>query len=144
MTDAALEYIACDLNNLSELTLDRCVHVTDIGIGYISTMLELKTLSVRWCTQIRDFGLQHICGMRSMQILSLAGTNSIKLLQDDAYINFSYFSCRMSFVNFKRAFQFGTIETFDGVRIDKLSGHNDRVDRLSQAELAQCSRTGLS
>ena len=52
----------------------RCVHITDIGIGYISTMLALHTLYLRWCTQIRDFGLQHICGMRSMQILSLAGT----------------------------------------------------------------------
>ena len=51
----------------------RCVHITDIGIGYISTMLALHTLYLRWCTQIRDFGLQHICGMRSMQILSLAG-----------------------------------------------------------------------
>ena len=51
----------------------RCVHITDIGIGYISTMLALNTLFLRWCTQIRDFGLQHICGMRSMQILSLAG-----------------------------------------------------------------------
>jgi F-box/leucine-rich repeat protein 16 len=49
------------------------VHITDIGIGYISTMLALHTLYLRWCTQIRDFGLQHICGMRSMQILSLAG-----------------------------------------------------------------------
>ena len=53
----------------------RCVHITDIGIGYISTMLALHTLYLRWCTQIRDFGLQHICGMRSMQILSLAGKN---------------------------------------------------------------------
>jgi len=47
--------------------------MTDIGIGYISTMLALHTLYLRWCTQIRDFGLQHICGMRSMQVLSLAG-----------------------------------------------------------------------
>jgi len=57
----------------------RCVHITDIGIGYISTMLALHTLYLRWCTQIRDFGLQHICGMRSMQILSLAGTFSAKI-----------------------------------------------------------------
>lgn len=47
--------------------------MTDIGIGYISTMLAIHTLFLRWCTQIRDFGLQHICGMRSMQVLSLAG-----------------------------------------------------------------------
>lgn len=99
VTDAALEYIACDLNHLEELTLDRqdikrkicinqsrnlfldfrCVHITDIGIGYISTMLALHTLYLRWCTQIRDFGLQHICGMRSMQILSLAGNICVHL-----------------------------------------------------------------
>ena len=49
------------------------MHITDIGIGYISTMLALHTLYLRWCTQVRDFGLQHICGMRNMQVLSLAG-----------------------------------------------------------------------
>ncbi|XP_018570000.1 F-box/LRR-repeat protein 16 [Anoplophora glabripennis] len=73
ITDAALECIACDLNQLEELTLDRCVHITDIGIGYISTMLSLSSLYLRWCSQIRDFGLQHLCGMRNLQILSLAG-----------------------------------------------------------------------
>lgn len=51
----------------------RCVHITDIGIGYISTMLSLSALYLRWCSQIRDFGLQHLCGMRNLQILSLAG-----------------------------------------------------------------------
>ena len=59
----------------------RCVHITDIGIGYISTMLALNTLYLRWCTQIRDFGLQHICGMRSMKVLSLAG----KLCRNKSY-----------------------------------------------------------
>jgi F-box/leucine-rich repeat protein 16 len=53
------------------------VHITDIGIGYISTMLALHTLYLRWCSQIRDFGLQHICGMRSMHILSLAGQSKL-------------------------------------------------------------------
>ena len=59
----------------------RCCHITDIGIGYISTMLALTTLYLRWCTQIRDFGLQHICGMRNLTILSLAGeTITISLI----------------------------------------------------------------
>jgi F-box/leucine-rich repeat protein 16 len=61
----------------NDVLLLRCVHVTDIGIGYISTMLALHTLYLRWCTQIRDFGLQHICGMRSMQVLSLAGMHTL-------------------------------------------------------------------
>lgn len=51
----------------------RCVHITDIGVGYISTMLSLTALFMRWCTQIRDFGLQHLCSMRNLQVLSLAG-----------------------------------------------------------------------
>lgn len=91
ITDAALEYIACDLNMLEELTLDRfvirppnlstnsfgsrfrCIHITDIGVGYISTMISLNALFLRWCSQIRDFGLQHLCSMRNLQVLSLAG-----------------------------------------------------------------------
>ncbi|KOB73216.1 F-box/LRR-repeat protein 16, partial [Operophtera brumata] len=80
VTDNALEYIACDLNHLEELTLDsycsltdRCVHITDIGVGYISTMQSLVALFLRWCSQLRDFGVQHLCGMRSLQLLSLAG-----------------------------------------------------------------------
>ena len=110
ITDAALEYIACDLTHLEELTLDRsdnllaiilyfvlnklrnflsvlgmdliqpsccrCVHISDIGVGYISTMLALGSLFLRWCSQIRDFGLQHICGMRNLRILSVAGEHS--------------------------------------------------------------------
>ena len=74
ITDAALEYIACDLTHLEELTLDRlvvlknieemaslkkslwttftfplsrCVHISDIGVGYISTMLALSSLFLR-------------------------------------------------------------------------------------------------
>nr|CAD7200038.1 unnamed protein product [Timema douglasi] len=55
------------------LVLHECVHVTDIGVGYISTMLSLSALFLRWCSQVRDFGLQHLCGMRNLQVLSLAG-----------------------------------------------------------------------
>lgn len=51
----------------------RCVHITDIGVGYISTMLSLSALFLRWCSQVRDFGLNHLCGMRNIQVLSLAG-----------------------------------------------------------------------
>ena len=51
----------------------RCVHISDIGVGYISTMLALSSLFLRWCALIRDFGLQHICGMRNIRILSVAG-----------------------------------------------------------------------
>lgn len=52
---------------------NRCIHITDIGVGYISTMLSLTALFIRWCSQVRDFGLQHLCSMRNLQILSLAG-----------------------------------------------------------------------
>ena len=51
----------------------RSLLVTDIGVGYLCTMLSLTSLSLRWCTQIRDFGVQHLCNMKNLQILSLAG-----------------------------------------------------------------------
>lgn len=50
-----------------------CSNISDIGVGYISTMLSLTALFLRWCSQVRDFGLQHLCSMRNLQILSLAG-----------------------------------------------------------------------
>ena len=52
----------------------RCSHVTDIGVGYLSTMTSLTKLFLRWCTQVRDFGLQHMYSMRNLRVLSLAGT----------------------------------------------------------------------
>ncbi|CAM9651493.1 unnamed protein product [Lampetra fluviatilis] len=73
ITDAALEAIACELHRLQELVLDRCVRVTDLGLGYLSTMPSLRSLNLRWCCQIQDFGLQHLYGMRSLRVLSLAG-----------------------------------------------------------------------
>jgi F-box/leucine-rich repeat protein 16 len=57
----------------SALSIFRCIHITDIGVGYISTMISLNGLFMRWCSQIRDFGLQHLCSMRNLQVLSLAG-----------------------------------------------------------------------
>lgn len=59
----------------------RCVHITDIGVGYISTMLSLSALFLRWCSQVRDFGLQHLCSMRNLQVLSLAGMCTVPRLQ---------------------------------------------------------------
>lgn len=55
------------------LAPNRCIHISDIGVGYISTMISLQALFLRWCSQIRDFGLQHLCSMRNLQVLSLAG-----------------------------------------------------------------------
>lgn len=60
-------------NFFRSLPSSRCVHITDIGVGYISTMLSLSALFLRWCSQVRDFGLQHLCSMRNLQVLSLAG-----------------------------------------------------------------------
>ena len=45
--------------HVTRLFTFRCSHVTDIGVGYLSTMSSLLKLFLRWCTQIRDFGLQH-------------------------------------------------------------------------------------
>ena len=51
----------------------RCCHVTDIGVGYLSTMTSLCRLYLRWCTLLRDFGLQHLYTMKNLTALSLAG-----------------------------------------------------------------------
>jgi len=47
--------------------------VTDIGVGYLSTMTSLCRLYLRWCTLLRDFGLQHLYTMKNLTALSLAG-----------------------------------------------------------------------
>ncbi|KAH9519768.1 Sorting nexin-29 [Bulinus truncatus] len=52
--------------------LERCTHVTDIGIGYISTMTSLTRLFIRWCVQVGDYGLHHIFSMRNLRVLSIA------------------------------------------------------------------------
>ena len=52
----------------------RCSQVTDLGLGFLSTMTSLQRLYLRWCCQLRDFGLQHVYIMSSLQVLSLAGT----------------------------------------------------------------------
>lgn len=51
----------------------RCVNITDIGVGYLSTMPTLKVLFLRWCSQLRDNGVHHLSTMQSLQVLSLAG-----------------------------------------------------------------------
>lgn len=62
------------LTNFCTLFLSvRCMHVTDTGVGYISTMASLSALFLRWCILLRDFGLKRLCGMKSLQVLSVAG-----------------------------------------------------------------------
>ena len=47
--DASLEYLACDLGaSLQELVLDRCIHVTDVGIGHIAAMTSIQRLFLRY------------------------------------------------------------------------------------------------
>ncbi len=58
----------------------RCVNITDIGLGYLSTMPCMQILFLRWCSQIRDGGVQHLSTMRSLRVLSLAGTYSINIV----------------------------------------------------------------
>lgn len=77
----------------------RCVHITDIGVGYISTMLSLTALFLRWCSQVRDFGLQHLCSMRNLQVLSLAG-NVIISVSHAIFLLFRWnFHCFMIYWN---------------------------------------------
>lgn len=78
ITDASLECIACDLGDtLTDLILDRNVHITDVGIGYLSTMSRLTLLHIRWCPRITDIGLESLLGVSSLKYLSLAGIHQI-------------------------------------------------------------------
>ena len=132
----------------------RCVHITDIGIGYISTMLALNTLFLRWCTQIRDFGLQHICGMRSMQILSLAGNCwLIKLWFDGLYkkcqrvtnytniLHLTYY--RLSTADVQWFIKLDTITASSRTWTDQLSRSLTRTHRISKVKPSKVSRTRL-
>ena len=135
---------------------NRCVHITDIGIGYISTMLALNTLFLRWCTQIRDFGLQHICGMRSMQILSLAGNYRVDQLWFDglyAYIRWprvtnytnilhlTYY--RLSTADVQWFIKLNTITASSRTWTDQLSRSLTRTHRISKVKPSKVSRTRL-
>ena len=57
----------------------RCIHITDIGLGFISTMAKLRSLSARWCPQVRDFGLQTICCMKTLETISVAGCQQMSV-----------------------------------------------------------------
>ena len=74
-------YLYCIYLTLTSYTdvwfyLHRCTHITDIGVGYLSTMTSLLRLFLRWCGQLRDFGLQHLYTMKNLKVLSLAGKAS--------------------------------------------------------------------
>lgn len=115
-----------------------CVHITDIGVGYVSTMLSLTSLFLRWCTQLRDYSLQHLNTMRNLQILSLAGKLSIAYSSVDPidysmhgiqfyhressssafrFISFN----RMPTADIKRSIQHNSVTSFTRARIDQLS-----------------------
>ena len=54
LADASLEYLACDLGgSLHELVLDRCIHVTDVGIGHIAAMTSIQRLFLRFARDSR-------------------------------------------------------------------------------------------
>lgn len=122
---------------------NRCIHITDIGVGYISTMLSLTTLFLRWCSQVRDFGLQHLCSMRNLQILSLAGLyrrpTLLSLLDINLFcaINRSFLSLcipfstyRLPVVNIQRTIQYNSITSFARIRANKLPGRISRAFRV--------------
>ena len=57
----------------------RCNLITDMGIGYLSTMSSLRKLFLRYCQQVHDLGLHHIYSMRKLTHLSLAGKAGLVL-----------------------------------------------------------------
>lgn len=78
ITDASLECIACDLgDSLTDLILDRNVHITDAGLGYLAMMSKLSLLYIRWCPRISDPGLETVVQLGTLRHLSLAGLHQI-------------------------------------------------------------------
>lgn len=78
ITDSSLECIACDLGDtLTDLVLDRNVHITDAGLGYLTMMTVLSLLHIRWCPRITDMGLESVIQTRTLRYLSLAGLHQI-------------------------------------------------------------------
>lgn len=68
----------------------RCVHVTDIGLGYAATMSRLSSLSIRWCPQVRDFGIQTLCSMKSLTSIALSGESFCECLGFTCLCMFCY------------------------------------------------------
>lgn len=101
-----------------------CVHITDIGVGYVSTMLSLTSLFLRWCTQLRDYSLQHLNTMRNLQILSLAGKLSRLFIGEHESSSSAFRSIsfnRMPTADIQRSIQHNSVASFARARIDQLS-----------------------
>lgn len=78
ITDSSLECIACDLGDtLTDLVLDRNVHITDAGLGYLTMMSNLTLLYIRWCPRVTDLGIETIIQAQTLRYLSLAGLHQV-------------------------------------------------------------------
>lgn len=94
--DQNISYIVSCIFLIFKICNCRCSHVTDIGVGYLSTMTSLLRLFLRWCTQVRDFGLQHMYSMRNLRALSLAGIYNYLSIKK-IYISVITMTCRIKY-----------------------------------------------
>lgn len=51
----------------------RCTSITDLGLGHLTSMPNLRQLCLRWCANITDGAIAHLLGMTRIRQLSLAG-----------------------------------------------------------------------
>src|SRR5438132_1181424 len=63
-----------DLGALEILWLDRCPHITDASLGYVSSLAKLEILSLM-STQITDVGVQRLRGLAVLRVLDLRSTS---------------------------------------------------------------------
>jgi hypothetical protein len=74
LTDSALKQISY-LPNLVEIHLERCKHMSPVGIEQIAKMPPLRSLDLRGMTQLTDHDLAFVFACKNPIYLSLQDTN---------------------------------------------------------------------
>uniref|UniRef100_A0A1I8HP62 Protein kinase domain-containing protein n=1 Tax=Macrostomum lignano TaxID=282301 RepID=A0A1I8HP62_9PLAT len=68
---------AVELQDLQTAMMSGCSSISDIGVGYLSTMPKLRSLCLRWCSSLSDTSIRHILNLRTLSFLSAAGNSRI-------------------------------------------------------------------
>lgn len=77
--DAALRDVVAEMPAVTELVMDRCFGVTDVGLGAVLARLgqQLVVLSIDKCRKVTDAGLApHVAAMSEIEVLRVSGTRT--------------------------------------------------------------------
>jgi len=61
ITNQGLKALAMSLRNLRELSLRKCLQITDVGLGYLHSCRFLESLDLSECPLITDDGIRGLC-----------------------------------------------------------------------------------